>query len=185
MYRAVAWAALERGIDPADHDAVAALARSLEIDLDKGVSVDGRDVTNAMRTRRVDDSVSVVAANPEVRTELVARQRAWVEAHGGGVVEGRDIGTVVLPKAELKVYLTAKPGIRALRRAAERREESSEESSVKQVEADIERRDLLDSTRMDSPLLGPGQAPDALVVDSTDKSAESIVEEVLGCLQER
>jgi CMP/dCMP kinase len=185
MYRAVAWAALDRGIDPADPDAVAVLARSLEIDLDNGVRVDGQDVTKAIRTRRVDESVSVVAANPEVRTELVGRQRAWVEAHGGGVVEGRDIGTVVLPKADLKVYLTAKPGVRALRRAAERRAEKSGESSVEQVEADIERRDLLDSTRTDSPLLGPGQAPDALVVDSTDKSAESIVEEVLGCLQER
>jgi CMP/dCMP kinase len=186
MYRAVAWAALDRGVDPADHDKVAALARNLDIDLEHGVHVDGRDVTRQIRTRRVDESVSVVAANAEVRTELVRRQQDWVEAHGGGVVEGRDIGTVVLPGADLKLYLTANPGVRALRRATERQANDgpmSDEHSLEQVEADIERRDLLDSTRSDSPLLGPGQAADAIVVDSTNKSAESIVEEVLGCLQ--
>jgi CMP/dCMP kinase len=198
MYRAVAWAALEEGIDPADREAVASLARKIDIDLgsdldndggdsegrDRGeggrVKVDGRDVTRAIRTARVDRTVSAVAANPDVRTELVARQRAWVEDHGGGVVEGRDIGTVVLPEADLKVYLTASPKVRARRRAAER----MQDSSVDEVEAEIVRRDRLDSTREDSPLLAPGQAPDAIVVDSTDKSALSILEEVLGCLKE-
>ena len=190
MYRAVAWATLQRGIDPADKESVAELARSLDIDLEHRVTVNGEDVTKAIRTRVVDESVSVVAANPEVRSELVARQRAWVETHGGGVVEGRDIGTVVLPDADLKVYLTASPGVRARRRAAERTKDISDErnderNTVEQVEADIQRRDLLDSTRTDSPLLGPGQAPDAIVVDSTDKSAETILEEVLGCLLKR
>ncbi len=112
--------------------------------------------------------------------ELVARQRAWVETHGGGVVEGRDIGTVVLPDADLKVYLTASPKVRARRRAAER----MDDSSVEVVEAEIVRRDQLDSTREDSPLLAPGQAEDAIVVDSTNKSAVSILEEVLGCLKD-
>lgn len=180
MYRAVAWAALDRGIDPADKDAVASLARNLDVDLSEIVLVDGKDVTRAIRTAKVDGSVSVVAANPEVRSELVSRQRAWVEKHGGGVLEGRDIGTVVLPDADLKVYLTASPKVRARRRAAER----TGDSSVEEVEAEIVRRDRLDSTREDSPLPAAGQAEDAIVVDSTDKSAVSILEEVLGCLKD-
>lgn len=181
MYRAVAWAALDRGVDVSDRQAVAALARALEIDLHDGVTVDGADATGAIRTASVDAAVSAVAANPEVRTELVNRQRAWVEEHGGGVVEGRDIGTVVLPGADLKVYLTAAPNERAKRRAQER----SDRRSVEQVEADLKRRDQLDSTRSDSPLPAPGQATDAIVVDSTHKSAASILEEVLRCLQAR
>ena len=178
MYRAVAWAALDRGVDVSDRQAVAALARVLEIDVDHGVTVDGADATRAIRTSSVDAAVSAVAANPEVRTELVRRQREWVERHGGGVVEGRDIGTVVLPGADLKVYLTASANERAKRRAEER----NDRRSVEQVEADLKRRDRLDSTRTDSPLPAPGQAADVVVVDSTHKSAASILEEVLRCL---
>ncbi len=178
MYRAVAWAALDRGVDVGDQKAVAALAQAIQIDLRDGVRVDGADATDAIRTSSVDAAVSAVAANPEVRTELVRRQRAWVEEHGGGVVEGRDIGTVVLPDADLKVYLTAAPNERARRRARER----SDRRSVEQVEAELKRRDRLDSTRSDSPLPPPGQANDAIVVDSTHKSAASILEEVLRCL---
>jgi cytidylate kinase len=185
MYRAVAFAALEDGIDPADAERVAALARSIEIDLGGGdghggkVLVNGVDATRAIRTSAVDAAVSAVAANPEVRTELVRRQREWVEDHGGGVVEGRDIGTVVLPDADLKVYLTADSDERARRRAAER----NGERSVAEIEKELTRRDRLDSSRADSPLQAPGQAQDALVVDSTNKSAKAILEEVLGCLQ--
>jgi CMP/dCMP kinase len=181
MYRAVAWAALDRGIDPADDQTVASLARSIEIDQSDGVRVDGRDVTAAIRTEPVDSAVSVVAANPAVRAELVRRQRDWVEHRGGGVLEGRDIGTVVMPGADLKVYLTAAPDERARRRAAER----GGSHTVSQVEAALERRDRLDSTRSTSPLPAPGQAEDAIVVDSTNKSAMSILEEVLGCLRTR
>lgn len=181
MYRAVAWAALERGIDPADKERIANLARSLKVEVSDRVSIDGTDATRAIRTAPVDRAVSVVAANPEVRTELVRRQREWVDEHGGGVVEGRDIGTVVLPKADLKVYLTAAPRERAKRRAAER----SDEESIDRVEKEIVRRDRLDSTRADSPLQAPGQAEDAIVVDSTNKSPSVIVKEVLGCLQTR
>lgn len=179
MYRAVAWAALERGVDPADDEAVAALARSLDIDQADGVHVDGRDVTRAIRSEPVDAAVSVVAANPAVRTELVRRQRAWVAERGGGVLEGRDIGTVVIPEADLKVYLTADPDERARRRAAER----GQEHSVGKIEAALARRDRLDSTRSASPLPPAGQATDAMVVDSTNKSAMSILQEVLGCLR--
>lgn len=167
MYRAVAWAALERGVDPADTEAVAALARDARIDVgpDK-VHLDGKDVTTAIRSSAVNRVVSVVAANQEVRHELVGRQRRWAAAHGGGVVEGRDIGSVVLPKATLKVYLTATPDERARRREDE-------------APDGVARRDHVDSTRAASPLT---VAPDAHVLDTTARSVEDVVQEVLGWL---
>lgn len=178
MYRSVTWAALEQGVDPADAEAVAALARRLRIELSERVVVDGEDATAAIRTPAVDASVSVVAANPAVRAELVRRQRSWVEAHGGGVVEGRDIGTVVLPDADLKVYLTAGSDERARRRAAERGG-----GTLTEVSRALDRRDALDSSRQVSPLPDPRSvASDALVVDSTGKPAESVLQEVLACL---
>ncbi|HUO49471.1 MAG TPA: (d)CMP kinase, partial [Acidimicrobiales bacterium] len=173
MYRAVAWAALARGLDPGDTDAVATLARGLVIEVGEQVLVDGVDATAAIRTPEVDAAVSAVAANAAVRTDMVARQRAWVAEHGGGVVEGRDIGTVVLPDAELKVYLTADTGERAARRAAER----NESHRVAQVADQLTRRDHLDSTRASSPLVSARDvADDALVVDSTSRSADEVLE---------
>lgn len=178
MYRSVAWAALQRGIDPADVESVAALARRLVIEVSDKVVVDGEDATAAIRTPAVDATVSVVAANPDVRAEMVARQRAWVAEHDGGVVEGRDIGTVVLPQADVKVYLTAVSDERARRRAAERGAEP-----LSDVARALDRRDVLDSTRATSPLPGPSAvAADAIVVDSTGKEAERVLEEVLSCL---
>jgi cytidylate kinase len=182
MYRAVAWAALERGLDPADTEAVAALARALLIDVGERVLVDGHDATAAIRTAAVDSAVSVVAANPEVRQELVRRQRDWVGAHSGGVVEGRDIGTVVLPDADLKVYLTASTEERARRRAGERCDGRSPEEIARQ----IDRRDHLDSNRSASPLPSVSQAADdAVVVESTGRSAQSVLEEVILWLDRR
>jgi len=179
MYRAVAWAALERGVDPADADAVAGLARVLSIEVAGTVLVDGEDATTAIRLPAVDAAVSVVAANPAVRTEMVARQRAWVRARHGGVVEGRDIGTVVLPDADLKVYLTADTGERAARRAAER----GQSERVDEVADQLRRRDHLDSTRDSSPLVSAADvADDAVVVDSTGRSADDVLQEVLSCL---
>jgi CMP/dCMP kinase len=176
MYRAVAWAALDRGIDPTDTGAVADLARALDIHVDERVEVDGVDATTAIRTAPVDAAVSVVAANPDVRTELVGRQRAWVADHGGGVVEGRDIGSVVLPEADLKVYLTASSEERARRRAGER----CDGRSVDEIARQIDRRDRLDSSRRASPLpTAADAADDALVVESTGRSARSVLEEVL------
>jgi cytidylate kinase len=179
MYRAVTWAALRRGIDLADADAVARLARDLDIEVDGRVLVDGDDATAGIRTPEVDAAVSVVAANPEVRTELVRRQRAWVAARGSGVVEGRDIGTVVLPDADLKVYLTASTETRARRRAEER----GQGHLVRDIAAALTRRDRLDSTRAASPLPSAQDvAADANVIDSTGKSARAVFEEVKACL---
>ncbi|MHB8329480.1 MAG: (d)CMP kinase [Acidimicrobiales bacterium] len=179
MYRSVAWAALERGVDPADAEAVAALARSLDIAVAEQVTVDGRDATAGIRSAVVDSAVSVVAANPAVRAEMVQRQRAWVQARGGGVVEGRDIGTVVLPDADVKVYLTAGAHERARRRASER----GQHARVEEIATALARRDVLDSTRPLSPLPSPAEAAaDAIVVDSTGKPAGAVLEEVITCL---
>ena len=110
MYRAVGCAALRRGISVADESAVAELARTIDLDVsDDGVYVDGEDVTTEIRGREVTAVVSAVAANPGVRAELRARQRDWAHDHGGGVIEGRDIGTVVFPDAALKLFITASP----------------------------------------------------------------------------
>jgi cytidylate kinase len=171
MYRAVAFAAMRRGIDPADVEPVSRLARDLELDVATKVTVDGVDATIEIRSPEVTRAVSSVAAMPAVRTELVRRQREWIEAHGGGVVEGRDIGTVVFPKADLKVYLTAADGERASRRSREMLDLHYDE-----VAADIARRDHVDSTRAASPL---AVADDAVCLDTTGQSIEQVVESVV------
>jgi len=179
MYRAVAWSALRHHVEVTDAEAVARLARDSTIEVGDRVVVDGEDATVAIRSAAVDAAVSAVAANPAVRAELVARQRAWVAERGRGVVEGRDIGTVVLPDADLKVYLTARTGVRAHRRAGER----GDGRSVAEVESDLARRDRLDSTRRHSPLVTPADvAPDAHVIDSTDRTVDEVVAEVLSWL---
>jgi cytidylate kinase len=167
MYRSVTFAVLQRGLDPTDADAVAALAPLLAIVVGERVTVDGEDATAAIRGPEVTSAVSAVAANPAVRAEMVRRQRAWAAERGGGVLEGRDIGTVVFPDADLKIYLTADESERLRRRALEAGEE---------VAQDIARRDAADSTRAASPLYA---AEDALVIDTTGRPVEDIVEEVL------
>jgi cytidylate kinase len=163
MYRAVAWASLDRSIDPDDRDAVAAVARSIDIAVGDRVSVDGTDVTEAIRGPEVSAAVSAVAANPDVRAVMVRRQREWAAEHGGGVIEGRDIGSVVFPGADLKIYLTASAEERARRRPEE-------------GAAAVARRDRIDSTRTISPL---GVAEGARVIDTTDRAVEDIVDEVV------
>jgi cytidylate kinase len=172
MYRAVAFACIQRGIDPDDADVVARLARDVEIDVGDKVLVDGVDATIEIRGPEVTRAVSAVAANPDVRRELVMRQREWGDAHGGGVVEGRDIGTVVFPAAELKVYLTASDQERARRRAKE-----VTDLDYDQVAADIARRDHVDSTRAASPL---AIADDAVQIDTTGRTIDDIVDEIMG-----
>ena len=174
MYRSVAFAALRDGIEPDDEEAVAALAERVAIDANDKVVVDGEDVTDAIRGPDVSVAVSAVAQNPVVRREMVRRQREWVAERGDAVVEGRDIGSVVLPDADLKVYLTASDAERARRRAAQTGQGSSDEAA-----ADIARRDRVDSSRSASPLV---VADDALVIDTTGRSIDDVVEEVLDSL---
>lgn len=166
MYRAVAWATLDRHVDPTDQASVAELARTLDMTIGERVEVDGTDVTVAIRGPEVSGAVSVVAANPGVRIVLVERQRQWMAERGGGVVEGRDIGSVVFPDADVKIYLTATAGERARRRPEE-------------GGAALYRRDRLDSTREASPL---GVADGARVIDTTARPVEAIVDEVVACL---
>lgn len=166
MYRTVAWAVIQHGLDPADQSAVALLTSSVVLAVGERVVANGIDVTEAIRSPEVNATVSAVAANPEVRRILVAQQRQWVADRGGGVVEGRDIGSVVFPQASLKIYLTASPEERARRR--------SDEGSQ-----GVARRDRLDSTRAASPL---EVAEGAKVVDTTARSIDQVVEEVLSWL---
>ena len=170
MYRSVAFAALRDGVDPGDLEAIAALASVTTIVVAERVLVDDDDATEAIRGPEVTSVVSAVAANPDVRSEMVRRQRQWAAERDGGVIEGRDIGTVVFPDADLKVYLTADEAERLRRRALEAGEE---------VAQDIARRDQADSTRAVSPLYA---ADDALVIDTTGRPVEEIVEEVLSKL---
>ena len=167
MYRAVTFAALTRNVQLHDESAVAEIARRsvLMID-DDSIVIDGVDATAAIRGADVTRSVSVVATNSLVRTELRNRQRQWVSEHGGGVVEGRDIGSVVFPDATLKVYLTASPIVRARRRVAQ------SGGDVQQIAAEIAERDQRDSSRSDSPLM---KTVDSITVDTSDRAIEDVV----------
>lgn len=188
MYRAVAFAVLRAGGDPSDDDFAAAVARTIDVSVDAGqVLVDGVDATVEIRGPSVDRAVSLVAANPAVRTELVVRQREWVRRRGGGVVEGRDIGTVVFPDAEVKVHLVADPAVRAQRRVDQSGTPlpggapagRAYDDAVESVAEDIARRDRIDSTRRASPLL---KAPGAVVIDTTELTFDETVEQVMRLL---
>lgn len=177
MYRAVTAAAMAAGISAGSVEEIAALARRVRLEVgDHGVFVDGRDVTSEIRSVDVTREVSVVAANASVRAEMVERQRAWARERGGGVLEGRDIGSVVFPDAALKVYLTASPRVRAERRQLE------SGGDVDEIEAAIERRDRLDRERNEGPLT---EATGAVVVDTTDRSIEEILGELESLLEVR
>ncbi len=178
MYRAITLLALDRALDLADADAIVAVARAVALEVGTPVGrvlLDGRDVSEEIRGPVVSAAVSQVSAHPAVRALLVARQQAWAEEHGGGVVEGRDSGTVVFPDATVKVYLTASPQARAGRRALDvAAADRPTEASV--VEEALTRRDQLDSSREASPLRA---ADDALVIDTTERDAGSVVEEIV------
>jgi len=183
MYRAVAWAALERRVAIEDEAAVTALAEQLNIDITNDGLGDGRqytvlgdgvDITWAIREPRVNAHVSAVSAYSGVRAALAPKQRA-IAARGGVVMVGRDIGTVVLPQAEVKIYLDASLDERARRRYEEARARGLR-LTLDEVLADLAQRDRIDSTRADSPL---AVAPDATVIDSTGLAIQEVVAQVL------
>jgi cytidylate kinase len=179
MYRAATVAVLDAGVDPEDAEAVAAVVAAARIEVGTAadtelVEVDGVDVAVRIRGAEVTRAVSPVSAVPSVRRRLVDQQRALVAAADAVVVEGRDIGTVVLPDATLKVYLTAAPEARAQRRAAQLGLTTPAE--VAELAADLRRRDEYDSSRTDSPLR---PAEDAVLVDSTHLDREGVVDRVV------
>ncbi|MGC4891187.1 (d)CMP kinase [Micromonospora sp. NBC_01392] len=181
MYRALTWAVLRSGVELTDTESVAKVAgeADLRIGTDPqgyAVTVDGTDVSTDIRGPEVTGAVSAVAAVGAVRELLVDRQRRLVAEAGRIVVEGRDIGSVVTPDADLKVYLTASESARAQRRSAE------DAADVSATAADLARRDRLDSTRTVNPLQ---QAPDAVVLDTTELGIDEVVARLRDLLTER
>jgi len=189
MYRAATLAVLERGVDLTDAAGVTGVARDAEIVVGEPVvgqpvigeenadtvRLDGRDVTTDIRGPAVTAAVSAVSAHPSVREVMVARQRDWAERHGGGVVEGRDIGTVVFTDASVKVFLVASDEERARRRQADE-VAAARQSEVDEVRDALARRDALDAGRAASPLK---PADDALVIDTTGRSVDDVVAEIV------
>lgn len=174
MYRALTWWLLERGVDPGDTGAVAGLAAEpvIEVSTDPQApwtTVDGTDVSAAIRTREVTNAVSAVAAVPRIRAHLIARQRDIIARAPGIVAEGRDIGTVVAPDAPVKVFLTADGAARASRRAAE---------ASWSTRADQDRRDRLDAAQSE-------KAADAVVIDSTGLGLDEVVDTIVRLARER
>lgn len=184
MYRAVTWAVLQAGADPHDADTVAKIAADATVSITTDpaqphVAVDGIGVDREIRSAEVTAAVSAVSAVPAVRQVLVAHQRhviAEARRAGGIVVEGRDIGAVVAPDADLKVYLTASAAERARRRSTE------VAADLQATAADLERRDRLDSTRATDPL---AQAPDAVVLDSTELGIDEVVARLVELVHRR
>jgi cytidylate kinase len=175
FYRAATLAVLRSGVDLGDQNAVAKVVSVLSLDQDDGrMFLDGVDVSEEVRSDRVTSAVSSLSAHAEVRQILVGHQRDWIDHHGGqGVVEGRDIGSVVFPDAALKIYLDARPEVRASRRAHQVGEDPDD------VIEELARRDHVDSTREASPL----KVPDgAIVVDTSDLDFDQVVERVLSLL---
>lgn len=176
-YRAVAFLSIRIGVDPEDGTALAALAERVELD-EAGVRIDGERIPGeALRTPEVAAQASRVSAHPEVRRVLVERQRAAARSLGGAVMEGRDIGTVVLPDAGLKVFLSASPDERARRRAAQ----TNREAELERIREAMRTRDKRDAEREASPLV---PASDAVVIDTTGLSLEEVIERVVGLARE-
>jgi cytidylate kinase len=176
MYRAVAWMAIRDRVDLRDEPAIAALAARARFSLDNDrVIIDGHDVTRAIRTPEIDRASAAVARLPAVRRVLVSKQRL-MGAAGGVVMEGRDIGTVVFPDADVKVYLDASPEERAKRRASDPAHGASAPRGLSEVATALAERDRSDSTRADSPL---ARASDAIHIETTNQPIDAVVERVL------
>ena len=183
MYRALAWKAVHEGLELSDEMMVAALAERAQFDVSDGrVSVDGHDIGRAIRTPEMDAAASIVARQPAVRRVLVERQRALAE-RGGTVMEGRDIGTVVFPRAKVKIYLDASPEERARRRATDPAHASGKgAAAIQEVATALAERDRLDRTRATAPL---AVAADAVVIDTTTLSIDEAVEKVMEIVREK
>jgi len=181
MYRAVAWKARQTATDLHDAASVARLAARAQFDLDGRVHIDGEDVTEAIRTPDIDRAAGIVAQHPAVREVLVERQRRY-GADGGVVMEGRDIGSVVFPQAEVKVYLDAPPDERARRRAGDPAHAAGRDAGVTAVAEALEARDHTDRTRVISPLR---LAPDAVYIDTTNLAIDEVVAMVMGLVLSR
>jgi cytidylate kinase len=176
MYRAVAWLSSHLGVDLDDVDRIAALAGAATFAFEGAVQIDGHDVTAAIRTPEIDQAAARVAQHPAVRRVLVDRQRQYGR-DGGVVMEGRDIGTVVFPAADVKIYLDASSVERARRRAADALHAAGRgEGGVSQVARALEDRDRVDRTRAASPLT---QSDDAIYIDTTGVRIEDVVERVM------
>lgn len=175
FYRAATLAVIEAGVDPCDEAAVVDVVSEAEMGQEGDrMFLDGRDVSMEIRGEPVTAAVSAVSAHPGVREVLVDMQRAWVGEHGGGVVEGRDIGSVVFPDADVKVFLDASPEVRARRRSQQTGE------SLEEVLVDLNRRDRLDSTRQASPLTVPDGA---VVIDTSALTFEEVVQRLLAMIR--
>lgn len=183
MYRAVAWKAVQERIDLANEDAVAELAARVRIDVrDGAISVDGHDIREAIRTPEIDAAAAAVARQPRVRKVLIAQQRE-MGAGGGVVMEGRDIGTVVFPQAEVKIYLDASPEERARRRAHDPQHSAGRgTAAVQEVASALAARDRSDQTRAASPLT---LAADAVLIDTTGVPIDDVVARVLDLVNRR
>ncbi len=182
MYRAVAWQALHRGVSPDDERAVAALAERAALDVEgEIIRIDGEDVTRAIRTPEIDRAAATAARLPKVRQALVARQRT-IGGHGGVVMEGRDVGTVVFPDADVKIYLDAAPEERARRRTADPAHGGGRQAALVDVASELEARDHSDRTRATSPLT---MAADAIFVDTTRLTIQQVVDYVFRIVEQK
>ena len=171
MYRCVALEVQNTATDPNNADAVGKIARDVKVVIERDAAkLNGVDVSTEIRTSEINAIVSIIAAHTPVRDAMREQQRQWIQAQKGGVVEGRDIGTVVFPDAILKVFLIASPEVRAERRVGQTG------GDIKAVAASIAERDHLDSTRLDSPLR-PSQG--SVIVDSSNRTIEEVVAEIV------
>ena len=185
MYRSVTWAVLHNHIDVNNQNAVEALLPELDLTMEASddsckVFIAGQDVTDFIRTPQVNNAVSIVASYKGVRQYLVERQRLMAEA-GGVILDGRDVGSVVLPNAELKIYLTASVEARAMRRYLEVKGTVNEQT-LEDIKDSVMQRDDMDKNRKESPLI---QVEDAVLVDSSEMTFDETVEHILHLVQER
>lgn len=185
MYRSVTWAVLHNHIDVNNQKAVEVLLPELDLTMEASddsckVFIAGQDVTDFIRTPQVNNAVSIVASYKGVRQYLVERQRLMAEA-GGVILDGRDIGSVVLPNAELKIYLTASVEARAMRRYLEVKGTVNEQT-LEDIKDSVMQRDDMDKNRKESPLI---QVEDAVLVDSSEMTFDETVEHILHLVQER